>query len=302
MGAGRGAGGDRGQATIEWTALLLLVSLLMVGLLAAASGRLPVGDLARAIAAKLICAVSLSDACSAHPELVAAYGSELAAEIVAETPEILYEEGMTAVPVDFRACRGPRCGNGPDSGAVWTSDTGQPATAFVRVVDCRAGPGGAGRRRRRDCSGERAGNLYLQYWLYYEDSTSLRAVPGKVGSHEDDWEGYQVRIGPGGTEARATSHHGYNYDGGLGSWLSDAGLVQRSAWGPSTGRLYVSGGSHAGHVHEDREPPPRARRTPADRLTLVPIETLDAAARRTRFAVVPPWRKPVYHDPEDHGT
>jgi hypothetical protein len=302
VGAGRGAGGERGQATIEWTALLLLVSLLMVGLLAAASGRLPVGDLARAIAAKLICAVSLSDACSAHPELVAAYGSELAAEILAETPEILYEEGMTAVPVDFRACRGPRCGNGPDSGAVWTSDTGQPATAFVRVVDCRAGPGGAGRRRRRDCSGERAGNLYLQYWLYYEDSTSLRAVPARVGSHEDDWEGYQVRIGSGGTEARATSHHGYNYDGGMGSWLSDAGLVHRSAWGPSTGRLYVSGGSHAGHVHEDREPPPRARRTPADRLTLVPIETLDAAARRTRFAVVPPWRKPVYHDPENQGT
>jgi hypothetical protein len=35
---------------------------------------------------------------------------------------------------------------------------------------------------------------------------------------------------------------------------------------------------------------------------MVPIETLDPAARRTRFAVVPPWRKPVYHDPEDQGT
>ncbi len=110
-----------------------------------------------------------------------------------------------------------------------------------------------------------------------------------------------MRIGPGGTEARATSHHGYNYDGGLGSWASDAGLVHRSAWGPSTGRLYVSGGSHAGHVHEDRRPS-LARWTPADRLTLIPIETLDPAARRTRFAVVPPWRKPVYRDPEDQGT
>jgi hypothetical protein len=87
----------------------------------------------------------------------------------------------------------------------------------------------------------------------------------------------------------------------VGSWLSDAGLIHRSAWGPSTGRLYVSGGSHAGHVHEDK-PPARSRWTPADRLTLIPIETLDPAARRTRFAVVPPWRKPVYHDPEDQGT
>jgi hypothetical protein len=49
-------------------------------------------------------------------------------------------------------------------------------------------------------------------------------------------------------------------------------------------------------------PPARTRWTPADRLTLVPIETLDPGARRTRFAVVPPWRKPVYRDPEDEGT
>ena len=247
MREGRGAAGETGQATIEWTGLVLLVSLLLVGLLAAASGRLPATDLARAIAEKLVCAL--------------------------------------------------RLGNGPSSGGVWASDTGRLATAFVHVVDCRAAE-----PRGRDCSGGRAGNLYIQYWLFYEDSTSLRALPGRVGSHQDDWEGYQVRIGPGGTDARATSHHGYNYDGGLGSWLSDAGLVHRSAWGPSTGLLYVSGGSHAGHVHEDRRPGRPSRWTPADRLNLVPIETLDRAARRTGFAVVPPWRKPVYRDPEDQGT
>jgi hypothetical protein len=271
------AAGERGQATVEWTGLLLLLSLLLVGLLAVAATRLPATDLARAIAARLVCAVRLSDACSAHSELVAAYGHELAAKIAAEAPQIVYEDGMTALPVDFRACRESRCGNGSGSGAVWASGTGQPATAFVHVVDCRS----AEARRDsvaqgHDCSGGRVGNLYIQYWLYYEDSTSLRALPGTVGSHEDDWEGYQARIGPDGAEARATSHHGYNYDGGPGSWLSDAGLVHRSAWGPSTGRLYVSGGS--------------------------PIATLDPAARRTRFAVVPPWRKPVYHDPEDQGT
>jgi hypothetical protein len=310
----------------------LLVSLLTAALLALAA-REPATDLARAIAERLVCAVRLSDACSAHSELAAAYGPEVAAKVAAEVPEIVYEDGMTALPVDFRACRESPCGNGPSSGAVWASDTGQLATAFVHVVDCRAAA-----PRARDCSGGRAGNLYIQYWLFYEDSTSLRALPGRVGSHEDDWEGYQVRMGPDGTEARATSHHGYNYSGGPGSWASDAGLAHRSAWGPSTGRLYVSGGSHAGHVHENRRMsmrrvgragagaganaiaalagerrrvqvprrlttrPPRTRWTPADRLTLVPIETLDPVARRTSFAVVPPWRKPVYDDPEDQGT
>jgi hypothetical protein len=332
VGADRRASAERGQATVEWTGLLLLISLLTAGLLAAVA-REPATDLARTIAARLVCAVRLSDACSAHSELVAAYGPELAAKVAAEVPEIVYEDGMTALPVDFRACRESRCGNGPSSGPVWASDTGEPATAFVHVVDCRgADP------RGRDCSGERARYLYIQYWLFYEDSTSLRALPGRVGFHEDDWEGYQVRVGPDGAEARATSHHGYNYAGGLGGWASDAGLVHRSAWGPSTGRLYVSGGSHAGHVHENRRlslrrvgragagaganaiaalagerrrvrvprrlttRPPRARWTPADRLTLVPIETLDSIARRTSFAVVPPWRKPVYEDPEDQGT
>jgi hypothetical protein len=162
---GRGAG-ERGQATIEWTGLLLLVSLLMVGLLAVAGARLPAPNLARAIAAKLVCAVRLSDACSAHSQLVAAYGPELAAQIAARAPEIVYEDGMTALPVDFRACRGRGCGNGAESGAVWASDTGQPTTAFVHVVDCRSAEA---RRhsaaRGRACLEERAGNIYIQYWL-----------------------------------------------------------------------------------------------------------------------------------------
>jgi hypothetical protein len=212
----------------------------------------------------------------------------------------------------------------------------------VHVVDCRTAEARVDSADRGyDCSGARAGNLYLQYWLYYEDSTSLRALPGEVGFHEDDWEGYQVRIGPAGTDARATSHHGYDYRGGPLNWPSDAGVLPKAAWGRATGRLYVSGGSHAGHVYEPRRLAPfravksaaragalvawpgagdprmpgrrrvrirfTARRipsrwTPASRLTLVPIETLPGPARRTRFAIVPPWRKPVYRDPEDQGT
>jgi hypothetical protein len=109
----------------------------------------------------------------------------------------------------------------------------------------------------------------------------------------------------------------------------------------ATGRLYVSAGSHAGHVYEPQRLSPlrgarttarvgaaiaagalgRVRRTgarrlavrftarrrpsrwtPASRLVLIPIESLGPADRNTRFAITPPWRKPVFFDPEDRGT
>ena len=271
-------------------------------MLAALGARLPATGLARTVAARLICAAGLSDACAVEPELVAAYGAELAGQVAKNAPRIIYERGMTALPVDFRSCRGGRCGNGPDSGAV-----GAPTQASPRRPSCTSWTAVTTRhwprppRAGSTVRATRAGHLYIQYWLYYEDSTSLRDLPGGVGSHEDDWEGYQIRIGPDGAEARATSHHGYNYRGGPGSWLSDAGIVHRSAWGRSLGHLYVSGGSHAGHVDEDGQPS-SPRWTPADRLELIPIETLGPSARRTRFAITPPWRKPVYRDPEDAGT
>lgn len=324
---------------MEWVALVSLASLLLVGALAASGSRLPAAGLARSIADRLLCAAGLAGSCGSASRLEATYGPELAAEVSEHAPDVVYEAGMTAVPVDFRHCRAKPCANGPDAGPVWASNTGEPAASFVHAVDCRTA---ASRAREMasgfDCSGSRAGNLYVQYWLYYEDSATLRALPGDLGFHRDDWEGYQVRIGPQGAESRATSHHGYNYDGGPMSWPSDLGLVHRSAWGRATGSVYVSGGSHAGHVHERRRlsamrvvragtngaadayavargmpqrapiprrltaPPPRPRFTPAGHLELIPIETLGPAARRTRFAIPPPWRKPVYFDPEDEGT
>jgi hypothetical protein len=290
--------GERGQSTVEWVGLVLLVALLFGVFLAALAGRVPGTGLVAAIYGRLACAIQLSDACSSDPELAAAYGPDLASLVRSDAPEIRYEEGMSALPVDFRACRGPRCGNGPEAGAVSASDSGQPAAAFVHVVDCRPEMVAETEARGLDCSGSRAGNAYVQYWLYYEDSTSLGGLP--AAHHEDDWESYQVRITPEGTDARASSHHGYNYGGGAGNWLSDAGVTHRPAWGPATGSTYVSGGSHAGHVQEDDWVPGRWT-APGD-LELIPIETLDAEARRTRFAIVPPWRKPVYRDPEDEGT
>ena len=49
-----------------------------------------------------------------------------------------------------------------------------------------------------DCSGERAGKRYLQYWLYWPDSQTEPF--GERGYHPDDWESFQVRIGE--TESR----------------------------------------------------------------------------------------------------
>ena len=40
----------------------------------------------------------------------------------------------------------------------------------------------------------------------------------------------------GTCDSRASSHHSYNYDGGIGSWLSDAGIFPRSAWGALVSR------------------------------------------------------------------
>jgi hypothetical protein len=325
--------------TVEWVALISLVSVAFVGLLSLVGPRLSGGGLAHAVIGRFLCAADIGGSCSEDPALVAAYGPELAAHVADNAPQIVYESGMTSLPVDFRSCRWKRCGNGSDSGPVSVSDTGEPTVAFVHVVDCRTGVSRVDERSRGfDCAGERARHLYIQYWLYWQDSATLRALPGDLGFHEDDWEGVQFRIGAEGTESRATSHHGYNYDGGIGSWPSDVGVVHRSAWGPATGRLYVSGGSHAGHVHEQRRLsvtrlgraggamatdayaiaegrrprarpprhlgvlPPRTRWTPPADLELIPIETLSPAARHTRFAIVPPWRKPVYHDPEDEGT
>jgi hypothetical protein len=298
-------GEERGQASPEWVALLAVVALLFGALLVATNARLPGVSLAREIAARMLCAVRFSDACQDEPELEAAYGPALARLIREQAPAIAYERGMTALPVDFRRCRRAACAAGAASGQAIRSLSGEPITAFVHVVDCRT-------RSSAGCGGARGGNVYIQYWLYYPDSATLRGVPvaGHKGYHADDWEGIQVRVGPDArADARASSHHGYNYAAGRRNWGSDAGagparwaservgLRPHGGWGPATGWLYVSGGSHAGAV---KGGPAFNRYTLPRDLHLVPIESIPADGYD--FAVVPPWRKPVYRDPESNET
>ena len=293
---------ERGQATPEWLALVLLVALAFAG--AAAAGLpLPGADLMRSAAARLVCAIGLDRGCAgARGALALAYGPELAGMVMHHVPGLDYEEGMRAVPVDFRSCREDACAEGPEAGPVSESLAGEPVTAFVHAIDCRDPEAAA--RDGYVCDGDSEGVVYLQYWLYYPGSATARAVLGDAGAHPDDWESFQVRIAPGPViEARASSHHGYN--GTSGDWLSDSGLVEKAGWTESSGRYLISGGSHAGRVGGGASGRRLAwartsRWTVAETIRLIPIEPL--AAGDHHFAVTPPWAKRVYRDPEYRGT
>lgn len=277
-----GRGRERGQASVEFVALLALVALALASLAWVAGLRLPGVALGRSLAERLICAVRLSDSCRSDPALYATYGGELAGLTRLHAPRISYEEGMRALPVDYRRCRADACAEGPASGAAVRAASGERSLAFTHVIDCRDPAAAAS--RGFECSGERAGHLYLQYWFYYPGSATAEgslfprqvrrasAALGRSSFHHDDWESYQVRIGPNGAvAARASSHHGYNGRGGVRSWASDAGaaavnrVVEASGlrppggWQRSRGRLYVSGGSHAGHTSEADLRPALAR-------------------------------------------
>jgi len=305
---------ERGQATLEWVGVIAVVSLLLVGLLAAAVG-VPGTALARAVASRILCAVAMGDGCGDEPALIAAYGTDVGKLVRRHMPTILFEQGSRAMPVDFRRCRSTACGDGSARGLVHRTDAGLPLTVFVHVIDCRAQAAESTEAAGADCSGARAGNLYLQYWTYYADSATLRGVPvvGAEGYHRDDWEGVQVRIGPDGeVDERASSHHGYNASQSLANVGSDAGIAPLKAaaeaigarphdgWGPETRLLVVSGGSHAGNTNGFLR---IDRVTPGRRVHLIPLEPIATEEGDAyRFAISPPWRKDVWHDPEASGT
>lgn len=298
---------ERGQGTVEWVGLIAVVALLLVGLVAAGA-RVPGAELARAVASKLLCAAALANSCGDEPALIAAYGSEVGRLVREHMPTIAFERDARALPVDFRRCRSSACGDGSARGLVDKTDAGLPVTAFVHVIDCR------GPEEETDCSGPRAGNLYIQYWTYYADSATLRGVPiaEDAGYHRDDWESVQVRISPDGSvEERASSHHGYNHTRSIANAGSDAGIVPlrdaaealsarpRNGWGPTSGLLLVSGGSHAGNVggYLDID-----RIVPGRRVHLIPVEPIAVTGDGYRFAISPPWHKRVWGDPEAAQT
>jgi len=301
---------EQGQGTVEFVGVLAVVALLLVGVLAAGAA-VPGGELAREIGGKLLCAVSLADGCGDEPVLIATYGDEIGRLVRQHMPTIGFEDDSRALPVDWRRCRMTECGDGADDGLVHRSDEGLAVTAFVHVVDCRAEEREESEAAGVDCSGERDGNLYLQYWLYYANSTTGQVpVLGPIDEHHDDWESVQVRIGSDGqVDERASSHLGYNYERSFFNGVSDAGIDpvreaaedagvrERNGWGPETGYLDVSGGSHAGNVADGHG----SRFIPGGRVHLVPLEPIAEHSHST-FAVIPPWLKKVWRDPESSGT
>ncbi len=304
--------GERGQGTVEWVGVVCLVSVLLIGLLAAGV-RVPGAGLAQAIGSRILCAAALAERCGDEPGLIAEYGSEVGRLAREHMPSLLFERGSRAVPVDFRRCRSTGCGDGAEQGYVLRSEAGLLVTAFVHVVDCRPDGVEHSEAEGYECSGDRAGNLYIQYWMYYADSATLRGIPvvGDRGYHRDDWESVQIRIRPDGSvDQRASSHNGYSHGQGVGSWGSDAdigvlrdvaeavGIRSHDGWGRETHVLLVSGGSHAGNAAGTTR---IERLTPHGKIHLIPLEPI-AATSRARFAVAPPWRKRVWHDPEAEGT
>jgi hypothetical protein len=214
-----------GQSTVEWSALVLLVALVLAGL-GYAAGRLEAWSLGDALIEAIVCAIG--DDCPAG-SLEDAYGADLARTLRKYAPNIVYEQRSAQLPVDFRRCRSVDCANGADrSASINRSDLGLPVTGFTRVIDRRG----------------KGGSLYLQYWFYYPESfsggigRSLGPVSDRwPGFHPDDWEGYQVRVaGDGQLSARATAHGHYK------------NRIHSDGWGLWTGWYRVSGGSHAGHL------------------------------------------------------
>lgn len=280
---------------MEWVGVVAVVALLLT-VLVAMGVRVPGTKLAGAIASRFLCAAALADRCDDEPALIATYGSQVGKLVRRHMPTLFFEEGSRALPVDFRRCRDAGCADGSARGLVDETDAGLPVTAFVHVID-------------------RGGNLYIQYWLYYADSATLRGVPiaEDAGYHHDDWESVQIRIDPDGdVDERASSHHGYNYVQSFANAGSDAGIDPLkgvaeavgarpdNGWGPETRLLVVSGGSHAGNTNGflriDRVVPGR-------RVHLVPLEPIaEEVGGDYTFAVNPPWLKHAWRDPETAGT
>lgn len=167
-------GREAGQATVEWSAIVLLVALLL-GATAIALPPIAGSGLARALLHAITCGVR--GGCEdGGLSLEGAYGRELAHTVRRYAPNVVYERRSAELPIDFRECRSVECSNGADEPrAIDRSAAGSPVTAFTRVID-RRGTGGS---------------LYVQYWFYYPESFSGGIGRG-LGPLQDRWPGYHA--------------------------------------------------------------------------------------------------------------
>lgn len=147
------SGGERGAASVEHAALVLLVALAAGAAVAlVALGREEgSGSLAATIAFKQRCAVRYPDPCW-QDGLTEAYGREVAGAVraLAPAPEVRTgPDGVGLVGVDYRHCRQPSCATPlPGSAGLHLTASNRRTTAFTSVWD--AGAGG----------------VAIDYWVY----------------------------------------------------------------------------------------------------------------------------------------
>jgi hypothetical protein len=144
-------GSERGAASVEHAALVLIMALVACAIVAvvAIGPDRPDGSLAAAIAFKQRCAVRYPDACWQDP-LAEAYGRSIAGAVRARAPPPeprAGADGTGLVGVDYRRCRRASC-------AIAASDrlttANRRTTAFTSVED-----------RRRS-----GGGVTIDYWIY----------------------------------------------------------------------------------------------------------------------------------------
>src|SRR3954454_12771268 len=157
-------GSEKGQATIEWAGLVLLVAVVLGALVAV----VPVVDgrsLGSSLAHSIMCAAR-GDCARGNDAPVGAYGGGEAQLARRLAPNIVYEAGTHTLPVDFRRCRSHTCSDAPDDQALdsFRSNRGVPAAAFTHVL-------------------HHGGDTFLQYWFYYPDSNSVAGPSSAVWNH-----------------------------------------------------------------------------------------------------------------------
>jgi hypothetical protein len=196
---------------------------------------------------------------------------------------------------------GLRAAAGPKDGDVWLAARWAPSLALERGTvgvpvdprECRVVACSVGARPVVFFHvSRRGGATYVQYWAYWPDSS----WHGVAGRHADDWESFQVRIDADGTAwARASAHHGYtghrigpdlNVNQVRPQWVP---ARWRRGWVRWRGGWAIARHSHAGYVATAGGVRPE-------------LVELDPAALPQDYAIVPPWRKAVYADPESFAT
>src|SRR3954463_11337894 len=147
---------EHGQAAIEWTGLVLLVSLAL-GALPLAGLHVDGRSLGGFLAHRIVCAVK-GGCHDGDRALARAYGGRDGEPARPPARDIVSGPGDPSLPVDYRRCRSRRCSDAPDDHELdaHRSAKGERATVFVRGL--RGG-----------------GRTYIQYWFYYPDSNSAWA-------------------------------------------------------------------------------------------------------------------------------